>query len=636
MVQFKKVFLGAEDAAGRAAPRHDLAEVRARRRQAQRPRAGRPHRAAQHVLRDARQLLVRRLLQARRDSLRVGVRHAGAGARSQACCASRCTTPTTKRARSGARSPACPTRASTDSATRTTSGRWPTPDRAARARRSSSTWRTSPSDWRFPEGATGEWTELDREEFSLDAFVEGSDGDRFLEFWNLVFMQFDRQPDGTLVPLPKPSVDTGAGLERISAITQGVTMIYHTDLFAPLLVGGRAGGGHPVLGPRERRVANRRAHAAARAATSCRTRSIPRRSACSPTTRARWRFCSRTACSRRTKDAATCCAAFCAARCATRGCSAARSRRSSHVVQAVIDSMGDAYPELRQRAQHILDTTRSRRAGLPRHDRRRLARFDQLAPVQSRRTAATDIRGTISGEDAFRLYDTFGFPIDLTELMARERGYVVDIAGFEAALDAAAQAFAGGAKGEARRRGARRARRTSSEFEAAPGLGRVARRSSATTRSRSRRRRRPFDISTTGASRCCCASRRSTPSRAARSPISGEIVGEGWRVDVDDVRKIDGRPAAIGTITGTFHFGRVIARVPSDRRRDTERNHTATHLLHAALRSGARRDGVHQAGSLVAPDRLRFDFTHHGPVTAERLGEIEAIVNREIWRAAFR
>ncbi|HTE43637.1 MAG TPA: alanine--tRNA ligase-related protein, partial [Gemmatimonadaceae bacterium] len=90
-------------------------------------------------------------------------------------------------------------------------------------------------DWRFPAGATGEWTELDREEFSLDAFIAGSDGDRFLEFWNLVFMQYDKQPDGTLVPLPKPSVDTGAGLERISGITQGVTMIYHTDLFAPLI-----------------------------------------------------------------------------------------------------------------------------------------------------------------------------------------------------------------------------------------------------------------------------------------------------------------------------------------------------------------------------------------------------------------
>src|SRR3954467_2977918 len=90
-------------------------------------------------------------------------------------------------------------------------------------------------DWQFPRGASGEWTELDRKEFSLEAFVEGSEGDRFLEFWNLVFMQYDRQPDGTLVPLPKPSVDTGAGLERISAITQNVKMIFHADVFAPLI-----------------------------------------------------------------------------------------------------------------------------------------------------------------------------------------------------------------------------------------------------------------------------------------------------------------------------------------------------------------------------------------------------------------
>jgi alanyl-tRNA synthetase len=112
----------------------------------------------------------------------------------------------------------------------------------------------------------------------------------------------------------------------------------------------------------------------------------------------------------------------------------------------------------------------------------------------------------------------------------------------------------------------------------------------------------------------------------------GEIIGQGWRVDVDEVRKVDGRVAAVGTLHGELRFGPASARVPTERRRDTERNHTATHLLHAALRT-VLGEHVHQAGSVVEPDRLRFDFTHHGPVRPEQLEEIEARVNRGVWAA---
>ena len=112
----------------------------------------------------------------------------------------------------------------------------------------------------------------------------------------------------------------------------------------------------------------------------------------------------------------------------------------------------------------------------------------------------------------------------------------------------------------------------------------------------------------------------------------GEVVGEGWRLEVEDVRKIDGRVAIIGRLEGSFHWGPVLARVPRDIRQDTERNHTATHLLHAALRQ-VLGEHVHQRGSLVAPDRLRFDFSHSAPLTADEVSAIEELVNREIARA---
>ena len=479
-------------------------------------------------------------------------------------------------------------------------------------------------DFRFPSGAAGEWTDLERDEFAHDAFVEGAEAGRFLEIWNLVFMQFDRQPDGSLVPLPKPSVDTGAGLERIAAAKQGVTNNFHADLFAPLIrtveetvgfaywgresdehrtgvqIRGGAGGADVVpnaVDPASFRVLADHARAVAFLLAD----------GVFPSNEGRG-YVLRRILRRAVRHA------YLLGR---------REPTLVHVVQTVIDSMGDVYPELRQRAEHLLQATRVEEQAFLATIEGGLARFDQLAPAES-----ID-KGTISGDDAFRLYDTFGFPIDLTELMALERGYTVDIAGFEQALG----------EQRARSKDERKSRKLGVDADALGELASWERGGNASVES-SFVGYDTVEVDTEvvaahrlGGDRIAVLLKESPFYAESGGQISdeGEIVGDGWRIDVDGVRRIEGRPAAMGRLTGEFHWGRVRARVPSDRRKDTERNHTATHLLHAALRETLG-DAVHQAGSLVAPDRLRFDFTHHGPVPPEKLAEVERIVNREIWR----
>ena len=486
------------------------------------------------------------------------------------------------------------------------------------------------ADFRVPAGATGEWTDLTRTEFSRDAFVEGTEAGRFLEIWNLVFMQFDRQADGTLVPLPRPSVDTGAGLERIAAVKQKVTNNFHTDVFAPLIatveevVGFEYWGresDEPRSGVQIRHgrngadvVPNAVDPASFRVlADHARAVAFLLADGVFPSNEGRG-YVLRRILRRAVRHA------YLLGR---------REPTLVAVVQTVIDTMGDAYPELRQRAAHLVQTTRVEEQAFLATIEGGLSRFEQLAPAHTTQGGG-EIRGTISGEDAFKLYDTFGFPIDLTELMAHERGYTVDIAGFEAALG----------KQRTRSKDERKSRKLGVESDALGDLSTWERGASDASDSRF------VGYDTIEVDTQVAAIRRLDGGRVAillgESPFyaesggqvsdDGEIVGKGWRVDVDGVRKIDGRPAALGQLTGEFHFGPVTARVPSDRRRDTERNHTATHLLHAALRRVAG-EAVHQAGSLVSPNRLRFDFTHHGPVGAEQLQEVEALVNRAIWQA---
>jgi alanyl-tRNA synthetase len=468
-------------------------------------------------------------------------------------------------------------------------------------------------DFKFPKGAKGEWTEVDRKEFSLDAFVEGAEAGRFLEFWNLVFMQFDQQANGKLVPLPKPSVDTGAGLDRISAFMQGESNNFHNDLFQPLIAAvektvrkqydrGEAGGSFRVIADHSRAVAFLLADGVfpSNEGRGYVLRRILRRAV-----RHAWLL-------------------------------GRRQPTLVEVVKVVIDEMGDDYPELTQHSKHIIDTTRAEEERFLSTIEGGMKRFDELAPVRTTQ-GSTKIHGTISGEDAFKLYDTFGFPIDLTELMARERGYSVDIAGFEQALQAqremsqedrrakkvglAADVLVDGIWERATGGGKREAGVGFSDSDSTEFVGYdaldvrthvIAKQDLPDGRVAVMLHETPFYVESGG-----------------QISDRGEIQGEGWRVDVDEVRRVDGRIAALGKRSGKVALGPARAVVPRDTRRDTERNHTATHLLHAALRTVLGQH-VHQQGSLVAPDRLRFDFTHHGPMSPQQIGEVENLVNREI------
>ncbi len=478
-------------------------------------------------------------------------------------------------------------------------------------------------DWAFPKDAHGEWTNTDIQDYSLDAFVEGAEAGRFLEIWNLVFMQFDRQQDGTMVPLPKPSVDTGAGLERIAAVMQGVTNNFHTDLFRPLIakveeivgigypyrpgvgLGSAVGKDGREIDPASFRVIADHARATAFLLAdgvfpSNEGRGYVLRRILRRAVRHAWLL-------------------------------GRREPTLVHVVDVVIETMRDLYPELHVRRKHILETTRAEEERFLTTIDAGMTRFEELAPAASTQ-GSTNMRGTLSGEDAFRLYDTFGFPIDLTELMARERGYLVDIAGFEQSLSAQR-------KQSQDERKSRQITVSADDFgdptqwthdqQHAAKLGRFV----------------GYDV--TEADTVVTAVRalpdgrvavmlRETPFYAeSGGQVSdhGTITGAGWSVSVSDVKKLDGRIAAIGTATGEITFGPAHAVVPRERRHDTERNHTATHLLHAALRN-VLGEHVHQAGSLVSPDRLRFDFTHHGPLTHDQLVAIEAQVNAGVWTAA--
>ncbi len=427
-------------------------------------------------------------------------------------------------------------------------------------------------------------------DLALDEFVAVSEEGKLLEIWNLVFMQYDQQPNASRIPLPAPSVDTGAGLERISAVMQNVSSNFDTDLFHPIIaqaveiVGrpydrGPSGAPYRVLADHARAVAFLLADGVypSNEGRGYVLRRILRRAV-----RHAWLL-------------------------------GRREPTLAQLTRAVGGVMGDVYAELVSKEQHIERVTRAEEE-----------RFLETIDGGLERMEELRHQPVISGEDAFKLYDTYGFPLDLTQMIAAEHGHTVDVAGFEAAL------------GQQRRRS--RAARAVGIRDTGYG-----KRGGDWVQVKSKGKQKWVGYDATKAETEPIAFRQSgdqlelileeNPFYAesgGQVSDTGVVKGDGWELTVEDVEKVDGKSAVVGTFGETFEPTAAVAQVNEARRRNIERNHTATHLVHAALRK-VLGTHVRQAGSVVAPDRLRFDFSHHGPIADDALARIEEEVNQHIW-----
>jgi len=431
------------------------------------------------------------------------------------------------------------------------------------------------------------------------------DGDRYVEIWNLVFMQYDRAPDGTLTPLPKPSVDTGAGLERLSAVMQGVTNNYDIDLFRNIMQAAAAlAGTSDLTNPSLRVIADH-----IRACTFLIVDGVL------PSNEGRGYVLRRII-----------------RRAIRHGHKLGINGAFFHKLVAVLEAeMGEAYPELRAGAAQAARVLLQEEERFALTLSTGMSLLTEALDAAERRSSAGQSK-MLDGETVFRLYDTYGFPADLTADVARERGFAIDDAGFEAAMGA-------------QRERARAASRFGVDLRADTQL----------------------DLQTDfcgyaaleGESKILALLRGGERVEELRAGEVGEVILEstpfyaesGGQVgDAGELRSASGAVLHFlvedtqkrGTGAAHAHIGKVAAdsaplregmtlraSVDARLRRATALNHSATHLLHAALRE-VLGSHVQQKGSLVAPDRLRFDFAHFQAITADELQRIERRVNEQI------
>ena len=417
------------------------------------------------------------------------------------------------------------------------------------------------------------------------------DGDRYIEIWNLVFMQYDRAADGTLTPLPRPSVDTGMGLERLAAVLQGVHSNYETDLFVSLIDAAMAATGATDREDKSLRVI----------ADHIRSCAFLVLDGVVPSNEGRGYVLRRIV---------------------------RRAIRHGHrlgmkepfffrLVKALDKEMGEAYPELRERREVVERILRQ-------EEERFAETLDQGMRILEE--VISDLDGTvIPGDTVFMLYDTYGFPVDLTADVARERGLQLDIEGYESAMARQREQARGASQFKA---GAAETLHldVASAFEGYEHLEFQGTVTAILVDGE------PVDSAGTEDHAGIVLDH--TPFYAeggGQVGDTGVLQAGKARFQVDDTRRVGDAIVHHGVVTeGEIKVGdRLAAHVDVERRRSVARNHSATHLLHAALRK-VLGDHVAQKGSLVAPDRLRFDFSHFEPVTPAELEAIESQVNRWI------
>ena len=425
---------------------------------------------------------------------------------------------------------------------------------------------------------------------------------RFCEIWNLVFMQYNQDKQGNRTPLPKPNIDTGMGLERITAIMQGQNTVYKTDIFQPLLKRAAELSGKKYGADAEDDRSMRVVAEHGRAVSFLIADGVM------PSNEG---------------------GGYVLRRLLRRGVLFGRRLGLDKpflvdMAAAAIEQKGKTYPELVKRRDFILDVVRNEEERFARNLSTGLDLLDEIMQRDE-----TKIRMRITGEAAFKLYDTFGFPVEITSEIASSRGFEVDLEGFEHEMDKqrekarSANKFGGGEKASAKFTG---------DFEPTRFTGYAGLKESTRVAGIIVANEGINDITTDQKAGIVLADTPFYAEMGGQVGDTGQIKAEGGLFIVTNTVKLTAHTTLHqGYVSeGSLTVGdAVTAEVDAERRADISRNHTATHLLHYALRQ-VLGEHVQQRGSLVEPLRLRFDFSHLASLTTEELARVQDIVNAEV------